>query len=275
MIVMVEDHASFIIIHGGIRVSYQFTPTAEQILVATQKEAARFSSQYVYPEHMLLALISEMSGIGASLFEKLKIDIPTFRRTLEEDITGGTNEMRGDNRFYSAETNEVLKYASDQARKTGYHRIGTGHLWLGLLHQSDGIAASVFTKLGIEPENVKQTLLALIGTTNESAAEPTPHRPLDFAALFIRISCWLVMMTLFGFIWQIISKKIANITYPDAEAFLKHGTGVLTWKLHAYWKVRRVMAAFGFLSGLVTGEGLFKLINRGQAAGSGPMAPKS
>ena len=250
--------------------SYQFTHTADQILASAQKEAQRFNSEYIYPEHILLALCLEMSGIGATLFEHLKIDMPTVCRAVEQHITTGANDIRGGNLTFSAETMEILKSAGDCARKTGYHRIGTGHLWLGLLHQPDGTAATVFTDLGLESQNVRNTLLALLGTTNEFARESAPRETFNLNAFIIRLACWLAMMTFFGFIWQFVGKEIANITYPDVQAFLKHGTEVLTWKLHAWWNLRRIIVAVGFVFGWVTGEGLFRLINMSRIAGRAP-----
>ena len=50
-------------------------------------------------------------------------------------------------------TKRVLELAVDEARRMGHHYIGTEHLLLGLVRQSDGVAIDVLKRLGVSPED--------------------------------------------------------------------------------------------------------------------------
>jgi ATP-dependent Clp protease ATP-binding subunit ClpC len=53
-------------------------------------------------------------------------------------------------------TKKVLELAVDEARRMGHHYIGTEHLLLGLVRQSEGVAIDVLKRLGVSPEEVRR-----------------------------------------------------------------------------------------------------------------------
>ena len=54
---------------------------------------------------------------------------------------------------------KVLALAQDEAERSHHSYIGTEHLLLGLLRESDGIAAKVLNNFGVEVEKVRESLL--------------------------------------------------------------------------------------------------------------------
>ncbi len=53
-------------------------------------------------------------------------------------------------------TKQVLQLAVDEARRMGHHYIGTEHLLLGLVRQSDEVAIDVLKRLNVSPEEVRR-----------------------------------------------------------------------------------------------------------------------
>lgn len=56
----------------------------------------------------------------------------------------------------SEELNTIVKYAREEAMRTGSYGIGTDHLMLGVLRHADNIACRALTGLGIDTEEMKK-----------------------------------------------------------------------------------------------------------------------
>ena len=53
------------------------------------------------------------------------------------------------------ELNQVIKYAREEAMRTGSYGIGPDHLFLGIIRQEENAAFNALQSLGIEPADVK------------------------------------------------------------------------------------------------------------------------
>ncbi len=65
---------------------------------------------------------------------------------------------------------KVIEFAIEEARSLNHNYVGTEHLLLGLLRETEGIAAQVMMNLGLRLEDVRQEVLNLLGAgvdTNE------------------------------------------------------------------------------------------------------------
>jgi hypothetical protein len=64
--------------------------------------------------------------------------------------------------------------AQEEARNMQHNYIGTEHVLLGLLGESDGVAARVLSSFGMTPEGTRQEITAIVGT---GSAKPAGHIP--------------------------------------------------------------------------------------------------
>jgi ATP-dependent Clp protease ATP-binding subunit ClpC len=64
---------------------------------------------------------------------------------------------------FTERAKKVLALAQEEAENSHHSYIGTEHVLLGLLRESDGIAAKVLNNLGVEIEKVRQTVQSLLG----------------------------------------------------------------------------------------------------------------
>jgi ATP-dependent Clp protease ATP-binding subunit ClpA len=74
------------------------------------------------------------------------------------------------NRF-SARARLVLAHATEEARRLNHNYIGTEHLLLGLIRESEGVAAKVLHNLGIELSKVREAVEFTIGRGNSPVAD--------------------------------------------------------------------------------------------------------
>jgi hypothetical protein len=68
----------------------------------------------------------------------------------------------------------VVVLAQDEARMLNHDYIGTEHILLGLIHESDGVAGAALVSIGISLENVRQQVEEIIG---QGPHKPSGHIP--------------------------------------------------------------------------------------------------
>lgn len=74
----------------------------------------------------------------------------------------------------AAETQQVLEYAVEEARRLGHHYIGTEHILLGLV-RIESTALEALRRLGVTPDQIKRQTRRVL---NESASSsPTTAGP--------------------------------------------------------------------------------------------------
>lgn len=82
----------------------------------------------------------------------------------------------------------VLQAAQEEARQLGHSYIGTEHLLLGLLRVREGIAAAVLENLGVELDEARRTVEALVGRgeggADEGEMQVTPRTKKVFELAF-------------------------------------------------------------------------------------------
>lgn len=133
----------------------RFTQRARRVLTLAQEEAERMQHSYIGTEHLLLGLIREEGGVAGRVLRELGL----APRRVEEAVEKMTNASRrsGPARMdLSPSTKKVLELAVDEARRMGHHYIGTEHLLLGLVRQTDGVAIEVLKRLNVNPEDVRR-----------------------------------------------------------------------------------------------------------------------
>ena len=74
----------------------------------------------------------------------------------------------------SDELNDIIRYAKDEAMRTGSYGIGPDHLFLGILRHGDNAAFRTVTGLGIDADNFKRFIDSHIFTN-----EPIPYSESD------------------------------------------------------------------------------------------------
>jgi ClpA/ClpB-like protein len=145
----------------------RFTDRARRVLTLAQDEAQRFDQNYIGTEHLLLGLIREDHGTASLVLRNLAAD-PARIRTAVEFIVG-----RGDRPVFgeiglTAGAKRVIELAIDEARRLDHRHIGTEHLLIGLIRETDGIAAGVLESMGVSLDRARDEV-ARVAARGEDA----------------------------------------------------------------------------------------------------------
>src|SRR5205085_3865899 len=145
----------------------RFTDRARKVMQLANQEAQRLNHEYIGTEHILLGLVKEGSGVAANVLKNLDADLRKVRLEVEKMVQPGPDMVTLGKLPQTARTRKVLEYAGEEANNLDHNYIGTEHLLLGLLRESDGVAAQVLVNLGLRLEEVREEVLNLLGQDME------------------------------------------------------------------------------------------------------------
>ncbi len=141
----------------------RFTDRARKVMALANQEAQRFNHEYIGTEHILLGLLKEGSGVGANVLKNIDVDIKKVRLEVEKLVKSGPDMVTMGKLPQTPRAKKVIEYAIEEARSLNHNYVGTEHILLGLLRESEGIAAQVLMNCGLRLEDVRQEVLNLLG----------------------------------------------------------------------------------------------------------------
>ncbi len=157
----------------------KFSERARRVLTSAQEEAQRLNHSYIGTEHLLLGLIREEEGVGAKVLANLGVTLSKVRSAVEYIIGRGEKAATGEIGL-TPRAKRVIELAIDEARHLGHSYIGTEHLLLGLLHEGEGVAASVLESFGVSLEQARAETTRVLsqGLTRPRTSRSTSRTPI-------------------------------------------------------------------------------------------------
>ena len=76
---------------------------------------------------------------------------------------------------FTERARQVVVLAQEEARDLKHNYIGTEHLLLGLLREGDGVAARVLSALDVSLEDVRGTIMRIVGEGEHDQGYRTPR----------------------------------------------------------------------------------------------------
>jgi four helix bundle protein len=140
-----------------------FTDRARKVMALANQEAQRCNHEYLGTEHILWGIVKEGSGVGATVLKNLGVDLKKLRLEVEKLVKSGPDMVTMGKLPNTPRAKRVVEYAIEEARACHHNYVGTEHLLLGLLRESEGIAAQVLMNLGLQLGQVRNEVLRLLG----------------------------------------------------------------------------------------------------------------
>ncbi|MEZ5964715.1 MAG: ATP-dependent Clp protease ATP-binding subunit [Planctomycetota bacterium] len=141
----------------------RFTDRAKKVMSYARQEAQKFNHEYIGTEHVLLGLVQEGSGVAANVLKHMSVDLEKIRHEVEKIVKTGPTTVTMGQLPFTPRAKKVLELSMEEASQLGHNYIGTEHLLLGLIRESEGIAAQVLMNLGVKLEEVREEVLEFLG----------------------------------------------------------------------------------------------------------------
>jgi dihydroneopterin aldolase len=148
----------------------RFTERARKTVVLAQEEARLFRHSYIGTEHLLLGLLrGDDESVAMQALASLDVTLRKAREQVES-IVGHGEEGAGPQVPFTPRAKKVLELALRESMQLGHNYIGTEHFLLGLVRESEGVAARVLSNLGVEADEVRREVVRRLG--EETSLEP-------------------------------------------------------------------------------------------------------
>jgi ATP-dependent Clp protease ATP-binding subunit ClpC len=150
----------------------RFTQRARRVLSLAHQEAERAHQNLIGTEHLLIGLVEEEGGVAGRVLREMGLETDRVREMVNR-LTG-EGRSPDDKIELSNETQQVLEFAIEEARRLGHHYIGTEHLLLGLV-RGEGTALETLRRLGVTPDDVRRQTRRVL--QESSSSSPAPAGP--------------------------------------------------------------------------------------------------
>ncbi|CAM0875010.1 unnamed protein product [Alopecurus aequalis] len=146
----------------------RFTEKAIKVIILAQEETRRLHHQTVGSEQILLGLIREGTGIGASVLKSAGLNLKDARVEVEKLVGRGTGQDYLPVEIpFTPSAKKVLESSAEESLQLGHNYIGSEHLLLGLIREADGVAAIVLKNFQADLGNIRSEVLKKIADISE------------------------------------------------------------------------------------------------------------
>ncbi|GAA4918932.1 UvrB/UvrC motif-containing protein [Stackebrandtia albiflava] len=150
----------------------RFTDRAQRVIVMSQEEARSLRHRQIGTEHLLLAMLREGEGVAATSLQAHGFDYDRTRADVTEVNPRGEEEPPGHIPF-TPRAKTAIEMSLRAALALGKTHVGTEHLLLGVLNEGGGVAASIITRAGVEPDAIRGTVAKRLGVSEVPTAADT------------------------------------------------------------------------------------------------------
>ena len=140
----------------------EFTAQAEKVLVTAKKLAKKWNHLYVGTEHLLLALRQEYTGVAGQVLATHRVDEEDIKKVIEE-LVAPIEDVKRTKISFSPRLEFLLDNALMEAVRQNSQRIGTEHMLLAMMKDSDSVATRILATLNVDMAKIQEDILEVVG----------------------------------------------------------------------------------------------------------------
>ena len=149
----------------------RYTGKAKEALVLARNTAEELGSRTIGTEHMLMGLIEEGSGTAAMVLKANDVKAERVLELLRKLVSSYQNAKTRDREGYTPSAVRVLENSYREAVRFRSPLIGTEHILMAMLKESDCVAIRLLNTLNINIQKVYIDLLASMGEDTAAARD--------------------------------------------------------------------------------------------------------
>jgi len=140
---------------------YEFTKRAEIALEETRNFAIENCYSYIGTEHLLYGLTKEEKGIAARILKAQNIT-PEYVKDEVLKIDGKIKKDESKEPELTPRAKRVLENSMKESKRLGYNYIGTEHILLSLMKETDSIGVRILIDANVDPEKLFTDILKIV-----------------------------------------------------------------------------------------------------------------
>lgn len=148
---------------------YKFQGFTEKANLAVNKaieSAQNFGHTCVGSEHILYGLVSVSESVAAAALSDRGIEEEALKKVIESQIGVG-EQLKLTPEDFTPRTKRILQLAVNRAANMGNNYVGTEHILLALLSDTESCAMHLLRIMGVRAEDVARSIQEALGTESE------------------------------------------------------------------------------------------------------------
>ena len=147
-----------------------FTRKAQEVIDMAQQAASELGHDYIGTEHILIGLAEVSDSVSAKAIESQGITKKDIAEKIASTI--GINTGKGVPQGYTPRVKRVIDRSVQIALNMGSGYIGTEHILIALLGESDCIAVRILVVLGVNIQRLYEEIMELLGEGEKGQKTP-------------------------------------------------------------------------------------------------------
>lgn len=145
-----------------------YTKKAKDVLVRAKEAAAKLGNAYIGTEHILLGLTLVQESVAAKALEGQNV---TYHQVMERIC-----EMQGEKQCLDVPSDltprakRIVEHSRQEALRLGTNYIGTEHILIALLRETDTLAVKILTGLGVNIQKLYEDIMLMLGESEDQPA---------------------------------------------------------------------------------------------------------
>ncbi|MBQ2613838.1 MAG: ATP-dependent Clp protease ATP-binding subunit [Clostridia bacterium] len=152
----------------------RLTERAREAIAYSAEAALELGHNYVGTEHLLIGLIREGEGVAGKILESNGLDDEKVIDKIAAMI-GTAEPIPMGQPEATPRTKRVFEHSYIEAQRMGHNYVGTEHLLIAILRESECLAVRILRELGIQPQELYRDIMQLLNDNPIGDAEPAPH----------------------------------------------------------------------------------------------------
>ncbi len=156
----------------------RFTDRARKVMALANQHAQRYNNEFIGTEHILIGLLKVGSGTSDAVLKNLDVDI-------KELVRSGPDMGPMGKLPQTPKAKKVIEYAIEEAKSLSHKYVGTEHILLGLLRETEGIPAQLFMRIGLRHEEVRREVMDFLGIGIDKSIKVTSYKSIEPLTIMI------------------------------------------------------------------------------------------
>ncbi|MCL1862005.1 MAG: ATP-dependent Clp protease ATP-binding subunit, partial [Defluviitaleaceae bacterium] len=151
------------------------TEKARQAIQNAQDAAKEFGHSHVGTEHLLLGLARVPDSVAAKVLDLQGVNAESIQKELQNTTTAGGAPTIGSigPQDFTPRTKRILENSHQEALRMKTNYIGTEHLLIALIKETESLANTILASLNANPTKMFDDVMAMLGEAN-SGMPPFP-----------------------------------------------------------------------------------------------------
>ena len=149
----------------------RYTKQAENVLALAKEAASSCGHSYIGTEHLLVGLVEEKEGTAGRVLEEFGIQADKAMALIDKLIAPPGNTAVSQRPGFSPRTRRVLEGAYAEAESMRFEEVGTEHILLAMLKETDFVGTRLLYTMGANIQKLYAAVLTAMGMDSDAIAE--------------------------------------------------------------------------------------------------------